>query len=28
MKAQQQLENKYMGPEIVAVQPSARQVAA
>lgn len=28
MKAQKQLENKFMGPEIVAVQPSARQVAA
>ena len=27
-KSQLILENKYMGPEIVAVQPTARQVAA
>lgn len=28
MKAQKILEEKYMGPEIVAVQPTQRQVAA
>lgn len=28
MKAQKVLEDKYMGPEIVAVQPTQRQVAA
>lgn len=28
MKEQKLLEDKYMGPEIVAVQPTARQVAA
>ena len=28
MKSQAILENKYMGPEIVPVQPTARQVAA
>lgn len=28
MKAQKVLEHQYMGPEIIAVQPTPRQVAA